>query len=36
MYEANEQRQAAEQGRGTVSFDFLWQALGISDQRRSE
>ncbi|WP_291994634.1 SEC-C metal-binding domain-containing protein [Candidatus Accumulibacter sp. ACC003] len=30
MYEAGEKRQAAEQGRRTISFDFLWQALGIS------
>jgi hypothetical protein len=30
MYEASEKRQAAQQGRRTISFDFLWQALGIS------
>jgi hypothetical protein len=30
MYEAGEKRQAAQQGRRTISFDFLWQALGIS------
>jgi hypothetical protein len=30
MYEANEKRQAARQGRRTISFGFLWQALGIS------
>jgi hypothetical protein len=29
MYEASEKRQAAQQGRRTISFDFLWQALGI-------
>lgn len=29
-YEASEMRQAAQQGRRTISFDFLWQALGIS------
>ena len=30
MYEASEKRQAAQQGRRTIPFDFLWQALGIS------
>ena len=30
MYEASEKRQAEQQGRRTISFDFLWQALGIS------
>ena len=29
-YEASEMRQAAQQGRHTISFAFLWQALGIS------
>jgi len=29
-YEASEMRQAAQQGRPTISFAFLWQALGIS------
>lgn len=36
MYEASEKRQAAQQVRGTVSFDFLWQALGISRHTGSE
>ena len=30
LYEASEKRQAAQQGRRTISFDFLWQALGIA------
>ncbi|MBK7953523.1 MAG: SEC-C domain-containing protein [Candidatus Accumulibacter sp.] len=30
MYEASEKRQAAQQARRTISFDFLWQALGIA------
>ena len=29
-YEANEARMAASDGRGTVSFQFLWDALGIA------
>jgi hypothetical protein len=36
MYEASEKRQAAQQGRRTISFDFLWQALGISRHAGSE
>lgn len=28
-YEASEAAQARQQGRATVSFDFLWQALGL-------
>ena len=36
MYEASEKRQAAQQGRRTISFDFLWQALGISRDAGSE
>jgi hypothetical protein len=36
MYEASERRQAAQQGRRTISFDFLWQALGISRHAGSE
>jgi hypothetical protein len=35
-YEASEKRQAAKQGRRTISFDFLWQALGISRHAGSE
>ncbi|MCP5243281.1 MAG: SEC-C domain-containing protein [Burkholderiales bacterium] len=29
MYEAQEREQAAQEGRQAVSFDFLWEALGI-------
>ena len=29
-YEANEARMAASDGRGTISFQFLWDALGIT------
>ena len=30
MYEAGEKQPTAEQGRRTISFEFLWLALGIS------
>jgi len=30
MYEAGEKRQAEQQGRRAISYDFLWIALGIS------
>ncbi|EXI92390.1 MAG: SWIM/SEC-C metal-binding motif protein, family [Candidatus Accumulibacter sp. BA-94] len=36
LYEASEKQQAAQQGRRTISFDFLWQALGISRHGASE
>ena len=29
-YEASESRQAAEQGRREISYQFLWDALGIA------
>jgi hypothetical protein len=29
-YEASERRQAAEQGRREISYQFLWDALGIA------
>ncbi len=29
-YEASEREQAAQQNRSPVSFDFLWQAIGVS------
>ena len=29
-YETGEKRQASMQGRDEISYDFLWQSLGIS------
>ena len=29
-YEANEAAQARQQGRTEISYDFLWQALGLT------
>ncbi len=36
MYEAKEQQGAAQQGRRAISFQFLWQSLGIPRPTGSE